>query len=161
MVSNVYNRRGMVKCWNRDIVKWWYGVGLLKYVHMVLGWNSAMIFFIFQMVKWWNHYMVWWWYGEIFQGWFFFTTNSIDGEIMKRGNGKMVEKTNIRMNCVMRSNCWMVYQLGFILLDFLPAQKWFPSWLLRGSSNVLYMVSDGIPLILSFHLFILYGGEVV
>ena len=87
-------------------------------------------------------------YGESF-----FLHISIDGE--------MVKNINSTMNCMVRFNCCMGYQLGFSLLDFFPSLQLWSSWKVWGSSPVLSLVSDGLPYILYFHLYVLFDGEVV
>ena len=73
-------------------------------------------------------------------------------------NGEMVKKINNTMNCMVRFNCCMGYQLCFSLLGFLQARQWWPYWQLWGSSTMLSMVSAGIPSILSCHLSVFSDG---
>ena len=151
---------------------WWNGnmVGWLEYVNMVLWKSGAMIFFFpngemvnlkfctyGEMVKSLYGVMVIWSNGEsIVLGHI-----SIGGEVVKCWNGKIVKKTNSKMDCVVRFNHSLGYQLGFILLYFRPACHWYSSWWLWGSSPVLSLVYSGLPNIMSFCLSIFYDGEVM
>ena len=67
-------------------------------------------------------------------------------------NGEMVKKINNKMNSMVRLNYCVGYQLFFSLLDFRTARQWWPSWKVWGISHMLYMVSAGLPPILSCHL---------
>ena len=81
-------------------------------------------------------------------------------------NGEMVKKSNNTMNFMVRFNCCMGYQLCFSLLYFWPARQLWPSWRVWGSSHVLYLVSAGLPPILSCHLSVFpmvkwFNGEII
>ena len=54
-------------------------------------------------------------------------------------NGEMANKINSTMSCMVRFNCCVDYQIGFILLDFCPSYQLWPSWRVWGISTVLYM----------------------
>ena len=157
MGSHLQHRGGMVKWWKDEIMIWRSGdmVGWLECVNMVSRWNGAMTFLFY---KWWNGETVKLFYSVMVIWWNCPTENMFWDTfplMVKCWNGKMVNKTNIAMNCMVIFNYITGYQLGLSLLDFHPERQLSPYWRVWGSSPVLSMVSDGLSPIMFCHLSIL------
>ena len=78
---------------------------------MVSGLNGAMVFLF---SKWCNGKIIIWCNGDMVKlsnGEFFFGTH-----FHRWRNGEMANKINSTMSCMVRFNCCVDYQIGFILL---------------------------------------------